>query len=167
MHIRAFIPTYQKIEIEFEKNFTVFVIDVYVAGRKHVTKKRYSEFEDLHKKLKKLIWTPEFPPKKVLKWNAKNLELRRLGLEVYLQGVLEQDEPPRHVCIFLGITLSNSMESLQIENIASSSHCMTGSSHQSVLAFMGEAFLHEEKDSSSDSITAAVLQGLYSHENPR
>lgn len=32
-----------------------------------------------------MIKTPEFPPKKVLKWNNKVLEQRRHGLETYLQ----------------------------------------------------------------------------------
>lgn len=35
--------------------------------------------------IKKMIKTPEFPPKKVLKWSSKVLEQRRLALETYLQ----------------------------------------------------------------------------------
>ena len=135
MHIRAFIPSYEKKEIEFEKNFTVFVIEVYVGGRKHVTRKRYSEFEELHKKLKKIIWTPEFPPKKVLKWNVKNLELRRLGLEAYLQRILEQGEPPLHVSSFLGITVSNTMQTVRTEHAVDTTASI---SHQAVLAFVGK-----------------------------
>ena len=33
--------------------------------------------------------------------------------------------------------------------------------------FVGEAFLREEKEHGSDSITAAVLQGLYTQDNHR
>jgi hypothetical protein len=31
---------------------------------------------------------PEFPPKKVMKWNSKVLEQRRLGLQSYVQVTL-------------------------------------------------------------------------------
>ncbi len=35
--------------------------------------------------VKNRMQTPEFPPKKVMKWNHKVLEQRRAALEVYLQ----------------------------------------------------------------------------------
>ncbi|WAR11112.1 SNX24-like protein [Mya arenaria] len=58
-----------------------------------VTLSRYSEFEELHKQLKKVVDTPEFPPKKVLKFSHKVVEQRRVALELYLQGILESILP--------------------------------------------------------------------------
>ena len=45
----------------------------------------YLNFLLLLQQLKTIIETPEFPPKKVMKWNLKVLEQRRQGLEYYLQ----------------------------------------------------------------------------------
>ncbi|XP_061432249.1 sorting nexin-24 isoform X2 [Lethenteron reissneri] len=65
--------------------YTVFKVEVTMNGRKHFLEKRYSEFHALHKQLKKVIKTPEFPPKHVRNWVPKVLEQRRQGLEYYLQ----------------------------------------------------------------------------------
>ncbi|XP_008939143.1 PREDICTED: sorting nexin-24 [Merops nubicus] len=68
----------------------VFKIEVLMNGRKHFVEKRYSEFHALHKKLKKFIRTPEIPSKHVRNWVPKVLEQRRQGLELYLQGTVQQ-----------------------------------------------------------------------------
>jgi sorting nexin-22/24 len=60
--------------------------------------------------IKKLMKTPEFPPKKVLKWNSKVLEQRRLGLEAYLQGVVFHEAVPKAVFEFLEIAMEEDME---------------------------------------------------------
>nr|KAG5699541.1 hypothetical protein BaRGS_033737 [Batillaria attramentaria] len=81
----------------------VFVVDVWVSGRHHVVERRYTEFEELHKQVKKMMKTPEFPPKKVLKWNSKVLEQRQRGLEAYLQGVVSYEAIPKAILHFLEI----------------------------------------------------------------
>ncbi|CAN0369633.1 unnamed protein product [Lampetra fluviatilis] len=84
--------------------YTVFKVEVTMNGRKHFLEKRYSEFHALHKQLKKVIKTPEFPPKHVRNWVPKVLEQRRQGLEYYLQGILyENEELPKVLLEFLSI----------------------------------------------------------------
>ncbi|WAQ98827.1 SNX24-like protein [Mya arenaria] len=70
--------------------------------------RRYSEFEELHKQLKKVVDTPEFPPKKVLKFSHKVVEQRRVALELYLQGILESETIPRSFFKFLEVHLPRS-----------------------------------------------------------
>ncbi|XP_045216727.1 sorting nexin-24-like isoform X2 [Mercenaria mercenaria] len=82
--IRVSIPSYQKVEGNGD-SYTAYRVDVFQSGSYHTLHKRYSEFEELHKQLKKIIVTPEFPPKKVLKFNQKIVEQRRVALEAYLQ----------------------------------------------------------------------------------
>ncbi|NXD04769.1 SNX22 protein, partial [Certhia familiaris] len=82
----------------------VFRVEVLCNGRRHTVTKRYSEFQALHKRIKKICKVPDFPPRHVPNWMPKVLEQRRQGLEVYLQGVLyHNEELPQDVLDFLKV----------------------------------------------------------------
>ncbi|XP_013394743.1 sorting nexin-24 [Lingula anatina] len=158
--IHITIPSFQKVEDE-NGSYTVFCIEISVAGKFHELEKRYTEFEVLHKKLKKQkIQVPEFPPKKVLKFNHKILEHRRQGLETYLQGVLANEKIPKSVISFLQVKLPDnnygSFESL--ENLDEELKL----NHQPVIAFTSDPFLQDPPTGTlPDIINQGVNMGLY------
>ncbi|NXI63285.1 SNX22 protein, partial [Anseranas semipalmata] len=87
-----------------EKAHTVFLVEVLCNGRRHTVAKRYSEFQALHKRIKKTCKVPDFPPRRVPNWVPKVLEQRRQGLELYIQGVLcHNEELPQDVLDFLKV----------------------------------------------------------------
>ncbi|NWX24650.1 SNX22 protein, partial [Aegotheles bennettii] len=63
----------------------VFRVEVLCNGRRHTVAKRYSEFQALHKRIKKTCKVPDFPPRHVPNWMPKVLEQRRQGLELYMR----------------------------------------------------------------------------------
>ncbi|NXM81260.1 SNX22 protein, partial [Oenanthe oenanthe] len=82
----------------------VFQVEVQCNGRRHTVTKHFSEFQALHKRIKKICKVPDFPPRHVPNWMPKVLEQRRQGLEVYLQGVLYHNkELPQDVLEFLKV----------------------------------------------------------------
>ncbi|NXC31559.1 SNX22 protein, partial [Campylorhamphus procurvoides] len=82
----------------------VFQVEVLCNGRRHTVTKRYSEFQALHKRIKKTCKVPDFPPRHVPHWMPKALEQRRQGLELYLRGVLyHNEELPQDVLDFLKV----------------------------------------------------------------
>ncbi|XP_025899743.1 sorting nexin-22 [Nothoprocta perdicaria] len=85
-----------------ERPHTVFRVEVLCNGRRHTVAKRYSEFQALHKRIRKSCKVPDFPPRRVPNWVPKVLEQRRQGLELYLQGVLTHNaELPPELLDFL------------------------------------------------------------------
>ncbi|KAL8625419.1 hypothetical protein ACOMHN_018564 [Nucella lapillus] len=134
----------------------VFVVDVWVSGRHHVVERRYSEFEELHKQVKKMMKTREFPPKKVLKWNNKVLEQRRLGLESYLQGVVVYEAVPRAVLEFLQISLEDN--GMDFENTSAP----YAPKHQAVVTFTEDAYLQDvNRGTLPDIIAEGITIGLF------
>ncbi|XP_075016739.1 sorting nexin-22 isoform X3 [Calonectris borealis] len=87
-----------------DKAHTVFRVEVLCNGRRHTVVKRYSEFQALHKRIKKTCKVPDFPPRRVPNWMPKVLEQRRQGLELYIRGVLyHNEELPQDVLDFLKV----------------------------------------------------------------
>uniref|UniRef100_A0A8C7FLA9 Sorting nexin 24 n=4 Tax=Salmoninae TaxID=504568 RepID=A0A8C7FLA9_ONCKI len=105
MHnVRISIPSFRSEDNPMEKGYTVFKIEVLMNGRQHTVEKRYSEFHNLHKILKKSIKLPEIPSKHVRNWVPKVLEQRRHGLELYLQTIIMENEVlPKIFLDFLNI----------------------------------------------------------------
>ncbi|NXT21089.1 SNX22 protein, partial [Syrrhaptes paradoxus] len=68
-----------------DRAHTVFRVEVLCNGRRHTVTKRYSEFQALHKRIKKTCKVPDFPPRHVPNWMPKVLEQRRQGLELYMR----------------------------------------------------------------------------------
>ncbi|CAG5128200.1 unnamed protein product [Candidula unifasciata] len=155
MVLRVSIPSFRKVK-EGEDSYTVFLVDVWISGRHYTIEKRYSEFEELHKQLKKVMKTPEFPPKKVLKWNTKILEQRRLGLHAYFQGIVDQDPPPHSLLLFLETDVLDHNMDFQDEELQNSSH-------QPVIILDAKVFLQDRQRASlPDIVVEGVIQALYS-----
>ncbi|XP_074651236.1 sorting nexin-27-like isoform X2 [Tubulanus polymorphus] len=80
------IPDYQALE----KNGERFVVyNIYMAGR-HLCSRRYSEFAELHRQLKKEFSDfnfPKIPGKWPFQLSEQQLDARRRGLEQYLEKV--------------------------------------------------------------------------------
>ncbi|KPP70831.1 hypothetical protein Z043_110305, partial [Scleropages formosus] len=63
----------------------LFRVEILFNGRKHFVLKRHREFVSLHKKLKKILQTPDFPNKRSPHFRQKPLEQRRQELEEYVK----------------------------------------------------------------------------------
>ncbi|CAH1796405.1 unnamed protein product [Owenia fusiformis] len=157
--LKVAIPRFRRVEEDGDKgSYTVYCVDVYVNGRQHSVEKRYSEFEDLHKHLKRTIRPPVFPPKKFQNWNPKVLEKRKQGLEEYLQGIVQQGMIPKSLCHFLdlnatlGMGSEESLDQLDYKE----------PSHQPLLAFTEDPFIHAKTDGIlPDIVVDGVNMGLY------
>ncbi|ESO92577.1 hypothetical protein LOTGIDRAFT_204046 [Lottia gigantea] len=150
MLIRVFIPSFKKVK--GPQTYTVYTIEVWNSGRKQIVEKRYSEFEELNKELKKLMATPFFPPKKVLKWNSKVLEHRRQALEAYLKALVERNTKPIILLNFLNIKIpSDSTESLDRLG-RPRKKCLVP-----VVGFPDDAFVNEDPDR---PLSFAVVDGV-------
>ncbi|XP_039257393.1 sorting nexin-24-like isoform X2 [Styela clava] len=79
---------YRSVE-ERGKQFYVYIIQTNVAGRSYKVEKRYSDLLALHKKLKKQLNTPAFPPKQIRNHDSKVLEARRIGLSNYFHVIAQ------------------------------------------------------------------------------
>lgn len=83
---------------ENNKVFKVYQVEVCYRGWEHSFEKRYSEFLELHRVMKLLrrvhnVELPHFPGQMVWKQlfsklNSEDVELRRRGLETYLQELV-------------------------------------------------------------------------------
>ncbi|XP_040425720.1 sorting nexin-22 isoform X2 [Cygnus olor] len=124
-----------------EKAHTVFLVEVLCNGRRHTVAKRYSEFQALHKRIKKTCKVPDFPPRRVPNWVPKVLEQRRQGLELYIQG-----------------------GSRALQGLRFFSHCSTSHppSQRPVLGFHTDPYVRlPVTDALPDTVLSGVLQGLY------
>ncbi|XP_043196221.1 sorting nexin-27-like, partial [Amphibalanus amphitrite] len=80
------IPEYSTAEHRGDK---FIVYNIYMAGR-HLCSRRYSEFANLHKELKREFVDfsfPSLPGKWPLKMSEQQLDQRRRGLEAYLEKI--------------------------------------------------------------------------------
>uniref|UniRef100_UPI00358FBFBF sorting nexin-24 isoform X2 n=1 Tax=Myxine glutinosa TaxID=7769 RepID=UPI00358FBFBF len=157
------VPAFSQEGSEPDRGYTLFKVEVLVNGRKHVVKKRYSEFYTLNKKLKKVIQTPEFPSKHVRNWIPKVMEQRRQGLDNYLQGLICQGgEVPKPLLEFLGIRHLPSMlktESLDSLDVYPED---TKLSHQPILGFSRDPYVFGTvTDGLPNIVVEGVLRGLY------
>lgn len=65
--------------------FQLFRVEILFNGRKHFVLRRYSDFQTLHRKLKKIVRAPDFPSKRNQHLRTKPLEQRQQELEDYIQ----------------------------------------------------------------------------------
>ncbi|NXR24602.1 SNX22 protein, partial [Cinclus mexicanus] len=146
----------------------VFRVEVLCNGRRHTVTKRYSEFQALHKRIKKICKVPDFPPRHVPNWMPKVLEQRRQGLEVYLRGVLyDNEELPQDVLDFLKVR--QCQQNPKTSSPPRSTKPLKGSSGpcKGASPLMGarreQALRHPHflADLLPNTILSGVLQGLY------
>ncbi|NWR85332.1 SNX22 protein, partial [Furnarius figulus] len=135
----------------------VFRVEVLCNGRRHTVTKRYSEFQALHKRIKKTCKVPDFPPRHVPHWMPKALEQRRQGLELYLRGVLyHNEELPQDVLDFLKV------RQCQQDRKASSSLLLP--SERPVIGFCSDPYVGPcGTDLLPNTVLTGVLQGFYLH----
>ncbi|XP_075288078.1 sorting nexin-22 isoform X2 [Opisthocomus hoazin] len=140
-----------------EKGHTVFRVEVLCNGRRHSMAKRYSEFQALHKRIKKTCKVPTFPPRRVPNWMPKVLEQRRQGLELYIQGVLyHNEELPQDVLDFLKV------QRCQQPPKASSPLAGRLLSQRPVVSFCTDPYARPPgTDPLPDAVLSGVLQGFY------
>ncbi|GAB1605231.1 sorting nexin-24-like [Argonauta hians] len=164
--IRVSIPSFRKVEGENDRSYTVFYVQVWMSGRYNSVERRYTEFEDLHKRLKKLIATPEFPPKKMLKWNPKVLEQRRQRLQLYIQTVCQTTGSNGYIPPALFDFLELEPYEPGFQSIDHMLQEPVLCSHKPMVNFKDEAFLVDpNKSLLPDTIISGVCLGLYTSDN--
>ncbi|NXM26161.1 SNX22 protein, partial [Oxyruncus cristatus] len=139
-----------------DRAHTVFQVEVLCNGRRHTVTKRYSEFQALHKQIKKTCKVPNFPLRHVPHWMPKALEQRRQGLELYLRGVLYHNkELPQDVLDFLKVRRSQ-----QDSKASSPSRLLP--SQRPVIGFCSDPYVGpRDTDLLPNTVLTGVLQGLY------
>ncbi|XP_039629421.1 sorting nexin-22 [Polypterus senegalus] len=159
--IEIYIPSLEsRAEESSGKQRTVFKVEVLFNGRKHFVLKRHNDFHVLHKKLRKLMKTPDFPSKRSPHWRQKPLDQRRQELEEYLQDILQyKDEAPKEIWEFLHL------KHLPLMN----KPCRTDvyPSHQHVIGFSKDPYILTSTSGSLPNIIEdGILGGFYTQENP-
>ncbi|KAK2539128.1 hypothetical protein Q9966_004882 [Columba livia] len=141
-----------------DKAHTVFRVEVLCNGRRHTVAKRYSEFQALHKRIKKTCKVPDFPPRRVPNWMPKVLEQRRQGLELYLRGVLyHNEELPQDVLDFLKVRRCQ-----QDPKASGPPSAGRLPSQRPVIGFCTDPYARPlSPELLPDTVLSGVLQGLY------
>ncbi|NXC69904.1 SNX22 protein, partial [Anhinga anhinga] len=136
----------------------VFRVEVLCNGRRHTVAKRYSEFQALHKRIKKTCKVPDFPPRHVPNWMPKVLEQRRQGLELYIRGVLyDNEELPQDVLDFLKVR--RCQQDPKTSSPPSTSHLP---SQRPVVGFFTDPYVQPPAtDLLPNTVLSGVLQGFY------
>ena len=88
-----------------DADFTVYILRVTSSRGSKLSEVRYSQFYELHKKLRRSIKPyPEFPARRLIrKLDPKVVETRRQRLEAYLQALVSQDPVHHLVLEFLDV----------------------------------------------------------------
>ncbi|KAI4873087.1 hypothetical protein NFI96_018777, partial [Prochilodus magdalenae] len=162
------IPSLERDIDESGKLRKLFRVEILFNGRKHFVLRRQSEFQTLHRKLKKVLQLPDFPSKRTQHLRTKPLEQRRQELEDYIQVILYQNEVvPQELLDFLQVKhfhhSTNKLCSFHEEEWDDSQE--QGYScqllHQRVVGFSGDPYLLASASDLPDMVVAGVLQGLY------
>ncbi|XP_077374220.1 sorting nexin-22 isoform X2 [Festucalex cinctus] len=102
--IHVTIPSTEREVDEVGKSKKLFRVEVLFNERKHFVLRRSSEFHTLHRKLRKIIQTPDFPSKRNPHLRTKPLEQRRQELEDYIQEIIYQyEDVPQELLDFLHV----------------------------------------------------------------
>lgn len=163
--IQVSIPSMHHEEDESGKSKKLFRVEVLFNERKHFVLRRNSEFQTLHRKLRKIIQIPDFPSKRNPHLRTKPLEQRRQELEYYLQEIIYQNEDVPQVLLdflhlkhFHTVNKMNSMESLSELDSQDQSYQLP---QQRVLGFFQDPYLPDCSTGLPDVVVDGVLQGLY------
>lgn len=166
--IEVCIPSMEKEVDEAGKTKKLFRVEVLFNGRKHYVLRKSSEFQALHRKLRKVIQTPDFPSKRNQHLRTKPMEQRRQELEDYIQDIIYLNEDvPQVLLDFLHLkhfhtgAKANSMESLDDLDSHNGSYQLP---HQRVLGFFCDPYLSDYNSDLPDIVVDGVLQGFYTRE---
>ncbi|XP_042268064.1 sorting nexin-22 [Thunnus maccoyii] len=163
--IEVSIPSMEREVDDSGKSKKLFRVEVLFNGRKHYVLRRNSEFQTLHRKLRKIIQTPDFPSKRNQHLRTKPPEQRRQELEDYIQDIIYQDEDVPQVLLdflhlkhFHTVNKISSVESLDELDSQDYSYQLP---HQRVLGFFHDPYLSNGTSGLPDVVVDGVLQGFY------
>nr|XP_046251089.1 sorting nexin-22 [Scatophagus argus] len=163
--IEVSIPSMEREVDESGKSKKLFRVEVLFNERKHFVLRRNSEFQTLHRKLRKIIQTPDFPSKRNPHLRTKPLEQRRQELEDYIQDIIYQNEDvPQVLLDFLHVkhfhtgNKISSTESLDELDSQDDSYQLP---HQRVMGFFQDPYLSDRTTGLPDVVVDGVLQGFY------
>ncbi|KAG5839608.1 sorting nexin-22 isoform X3 [Anguilla anguilla] len=163
--IEVSIPSLERAVDESGKLRKLFRVEILFNGRKHFVLKRHTEFQNLHRKLKKILQTPDFPSKRSPHLRQKPLEQRRQELEEYIQDILYlNEEVPQEILDFLQVKHFHSVNKICSFESLDDSQTRDFSSqllHQRVVGFSKDPYLLDSDSDLPDVIVDGVLQGLY------
>ncbi|XP_056273610.1 sorting nexin-22 isoform X2 [Pseudoliparis swirei] len=166
--IEVSIPSMEREVDESGKSRKLFRVEVLFHGRKHYVLRRNSEFQTLHRKLRKIIQTPDFPSKRNPHLRTKPQDQRSQELEDYVQDIIYQNEDvPQVLLDFLHVrhfhtgTKISSMESLDDLDSQGDSYPLP---NQRVLGFFRDPYLSERSSELPDVVVDGVLQGFYTRD---
>ncbi|XP_015112764.1 sorting nexin-24-like isoform X2 [Diachasma alloeum] len=172
---RVFITGYRLAEVTHGKSFYVYTIQLTDAnsGIKYSIERRYSEFNSLHRMLKRDGETAAFPPKRVRSCQPKVLEHRRAALEVYIQKMLQLPSTRQQVLEFLGIEGAKRTGRILLKRLdgksgstSTAAHVSPVVGHHPVITFKCDPYVTAESQSGlPDIVTQGVLLGFYKSEN--
>ncbi|XP_008309959.1 sorting nexin-22 isoform X2 [Cynoglossus semilaevis] len=163
--IEVSIPSMEKEVDESGKSKKLFRVEVLFNERKHFVLRRSSEFHTLHRKLRKIIQTPDFPSKRNPHLRTKPLEQRMQELEDYIQDIIYQNEDvPQVLLDFLHLRhfhTGNKMSSMESLDDLDSQDDNYTFPHQRVLGYFHDPYLSEYTSDLPDIVVDGVLQGFY------
>ncbi|XP_039989508.1 sorting nexin-22 [Xiphias gladius] len=163
--IEVSIPSMEREVDESAKSKKLFRVEVLFNGRKHYVLRRSSEFQTLHRKLRKIIQTPDFPSKRNPHLRTKPPEQRRQELEDYIQEVIYQNEDvPQVLLDFLHVKhfhTGNKISSVESLDELDSQDYSYSSPNQRVLGFFQDPYLSDCTSGLPDVVVDGVLQGFY------
>jgi len=171
------ISGYRLAEVTHGKRFYVYTIVVKNTrgGTRYTINRRYSEFNALHRTLKKEgCDTAPFPPKRVRNSQPKVLEQRRIALEHYVQKMLKLETTKRQVLEFLGIEGVRQPDMIRKRIVREAdtsrdSHVFNNCptiGHHPVMTFKCDPYLEAQSGASlPDIVTQGVLLGIYKSGN--
>ncbi|KAG7473312.1 hypothetical protein MATL_G00094430 [Megalops atlanticus] len=163
--IEVSIPSLERAVDESGKLRKLFRVEILFNGRKHFVLRHHTEFQNLHRKLKKLVQTPDFPSKRSPHLRQKPLEQRRQELEEYIQDVLYQNEEvPQEMLDFLQVKHFHSVNKIcNFESLGGtqSKDFSAQLSHQRVVGFSKDPYTLDSTSDLPDIVVDGVLQGLY------
>ncbi|KAK1789653.1 hypothetical protein P4O66_015558, partial [Electrophorus voltai] len=161
----------------------LFRMEILFNGRKHFVLRKQTEFQMLHRKLKKMLQPPDFPSKRNQHLRTKPLEQRRQELEDYIQVILYQNEvvpqelldflqvkhfhSANKICSFqyvLFLALTSSFKFQVCEEKLTDGQAQGYSCqllHQKVVGFSCDPYLLASDSDLPDMVVAGVLQGIY------
>lgn len=157
--IRVFVPCYRKVDAPNGRQYVVYCVEVTVSGVCHRLERRYRTFHALHKKVKRMLGNQApsgFPPKRLRGLNPKLLELRRAGLERYLQDLVRIPALSSQLLSFLEVPAAPVSPAASNASVDSDEQEFKPL-HQPVMGFPKDPYLDT---SSSDSLPDIVMQGV-------
>ncbi|XP_062246431.1 sorting nexin-22 [Platichthys flesus] len=163
--IEVSIPSMEKEVDESGKSKKLFRVEVLFNERKHYVLRRGSEFQTLHRKLKKIIQTPDFPSKRNPHLRTKPGEQRRQELEDYVQDIIYQNEDvPQVLLDFLHVRhfhTGNKISSMESLDDLDSRDYSFSLPQQRVCGFFKDPYLSKRTSDLPDIVVDGVLHGFY------